>query len=136
MPLFAFSQQPVVVSSQAVCVTNGVRTTRTGRSARIVLCREDGVGKGTIPTEHSRNGETIPAKQAAKADYLSAYYQRQRERGKEHHAAVRALAFKWNRVLFRCWQDRVAYDESRYLTALAKRGSHLTSAFVAASVSM
>lgn len=24
-------------------------------SARIVLCREDGVGKGTISTEHSRN---------------------------------------------------------------------------------
>jgi hypothetical protein len=47
-----------------------------------------------------------------------------------------ALAFKWIRILFRCWQDRVAYDESRYLMALAKRGSHLTSAFVAASVSM
>jgi transposase len=68
--------------------------------------------------------------------WARAYYQRQRERGKEHHAAVRALAFKWIRIVFRCWQDRVAYDETRYLTALATRGSHLTSAFAAAGVSV
>src|SRR5499427_6139441 len=61
---------------------------------------------------------------------------RQRERGKEHHAAVRALAFKWIRIVFRCWQDRVAYDETRYLAALAERGSHLTSALVDVAVSL
>jgi Transposase IS116/IS110/IS902 family len=68
--------------------------------------------------------------------WARAYYQRQRERGKEHHAAVRALAFKWIRVVFRCWQDRVAYDETRYLAALARRGSHLTSAFAATAASL
>src|SRR5262244_1437200 len=61
----------------------------------------------------------------AQAVWARAYYQRQRERGKEHHAAVRALAFKWIRIVFRCWQDRVAYDENRYLAALVKRGSPL-----------
>jgi len=35
------------------------------------------------------------------------------------------LAFKWIRILFRCWKDRVAYDENKYLAALAKRGSPL-----------
>jgi hypothetical protein len=40
---------------------------------------------------------------------------------------VRALAFKWIRILFRCWQDRVAYDENKYLAALARRGSPLSS---------
>jgi hypothetical protein len=39
--------------------------------------------------------------------------------------AVGALAFKWIRGVFRCWQDRVAYDATRYFTVLAKRGSHL-----------
>jgi len=29
--------------------------------------------------------------------WARAYYQQQRERGKDHHAAVRALAFKWIR---------------------------------------
>ena len=41
------------------------------------------------------------------------------------HEAVRALAFKWIRIVFRCWQNRVAYDENRYLAALVKRGSPL-----------
>jgi transposase len=53
------------------------------------------------------------------------YYQQQREKGKSHQAAVRALAFKWIRVLFRCWQHRTPYDESVYLTALKHRGSPL-----------
>jgi hypothetical protein len=38
------------------------------------------------------------------------------------------LAFKWTRILFRCWQDRVVYDENTYMTKLALRGSPLVSA--------
>lgn len=57
--------------------------------------------------------------------WARAYYQLQRERGKNHHTAVRALAFKWIRILFRCWKDRTPYDEARYLRALHKRGSPL-----------
>ncbi len=60
-----------------------------------------------------------------KSFWARAYYQQQRERGKSHQAAVRALAFKWIRILFRCWQNRVPYDESRYLEALKRRGSPL-----------
>jgi len=51
------------------------------------------------------------------------YYHQQRCKGRRHQATVRSLAFKWLRILFRCWKDRVAYDESKYLTVLAKRGS-------------
>jgi hypothetical protein len=36
---------------------------------------------------------------------------------------VRALAYKWLRVLWRCWQDRVVYEETIYLAALKKHGS-------------
>ena len=53
------------------------------------------------------------------------YYQQQRDKGKAPQAAVRALAFKWIRILFRCWQDRTPYDESVYLNALNSRGSSL-----------
>jgi transposase len=53
------------------------------------------------------------------------YYQQQREKGKAHQAAVRALPFKWIRILFRCWQERTPYDESTYLHALNRRGSSL-----------
>jgi hypothetical protein len=61
----------------------------------------------------------------AQSVWARAYYQQQRQRGKDHHAAVRALAFKWIRIVLRCWQDGVAYDENRYLATLAKRGSPL-----------
>jgi transposase len=53
------------------------------------------------------------------------YYQQQRDKGKAHQAAVRALAFKWIRILYRCWQDRTLYEESVYLNALNNRGSSL-----------
>jgi len=38
---------------------------------------------------------------------------------------VRALAFKWIRILYRCWQERTPYDEATYLQALTRRGSSL-----------
>jgi transposase len=63
----------------------------------------------------------------AKSKWARAYYQQQRARGQDHHAAVRALAFKWIRIIFRCWQDRVVYDENKYLAALVTRGSPLSS---------
>jgi transposase len=53
------------------------------------------------------------------------YYQQQRDKGSSHQAAVRALAFNWIRILFRCWQDRTPYAESVYLNALKHRGSPL-----------
>ena len=40
-------------------------------------------------------------------------------------AAVRALAFKWIRILYRCWQTQTPYNEALYLKALKRRGSPL-----------
>ena len=57
--------------------------------------------------------------------WARAFYAAQRARGKSHHVAVRALAFKWIRILWRCWQDRTPYDDARYTRALAARGSHV-----------
>jgi len=57
--------------------------------------------------------------------WAQAYYQQKRAQGKSHQVAVRALSFKWIRILFRCWQDRCPYDESVYLRALQRRGSPL-----------
>lgn len=34
---------------------------------------------------------------------------------------IRSLAFKWIRILFRCWKDRTPYDETTYQRALAIR---------------
>ena len=57
--------------------------------------------------------------------WADAYYRQQREKGKRHNVAIRALAFKWLRIIYRCWQDRKPYDEAHYLFALRKRNSPL-----------
>ena len=64
--------------------------------------------------------------------WARAYYALQRARGKGHHAAVRALAFKWIRIIWRCWQERTPYDEARYTRALIQRGSPLAAQLAAA----
>jgi hypothetical protein len=56
-----------------------------------------------------------------KSKWARSFYDQRRERNKSHHAAVRALAFKWLRILFRCWKDRVPYDETRYAIAVQKQ---------------
>lgn len=61
----------------------------------------------------------------ARSGWARAFYDLQIRRGKHHHAAVRALAAKWIRILFRCWKDRTPYDEQTYLLALAKHHSPL-----------
>jgi transposase len=55
--------------------------------------------------------------------WAQACYQAQRARGKGHHAAVRAVTFKWIRILFACWKQRTSYDPQRYFQALQTRGS-------------
>ena len=57
--------------------------------------------------------------------WARAYYEQQKQRGKGHNAAIRSLAFKWIRIIHRCWLTRTPYDESLYLQALARRGSPL-----------
>jgi transposase len=63
-------------------------------------------------------GQSIPHSVWAKA-----YYRQQICRGVEHHAAVRALAYKWIRIIFRCWKDRKPYDEQLYLDSLRRRSA-------------
>jgi transposase len=66
------------------------------------------------------------------SDWARAYYDQHRKRGKSHHAALRALAFKWIRIIFRCWKTRTPYDEARYCKSLQLRRSPLATELPAA----
>jgi transposase len=55
--------------------------------------------------------------------WAKAYYERMTAKGKGRHTILRALAFKWIRVLWKCWQTRTPYDETRYLRQLLHRKS-------------
>ena len=46
--------------------------------------------------------------------WAAAVYARARSRGCDHPHAVRILARAWVRVLWRCWQTRVAYDPANH----------------------
>jgi transposase len=67
-------------------------------------------------------------------EWARCYYEAQRAKGKGHHTAVRALAFKWVRILWRCWRDRVAYHDATYTAALQRHGSPLAQRFATAPV--
>jgi len=58
-------------------------------------------------------------------------YDRMLERGMKPQAAFRALAFKWQRIMFRCWKDRMPYNEERYLKAMQKQDSPVVKALMA-----
>jgi transposase len=71
-------------------------------------------------TFHEFAGLTI-----TRCKWSAAYYKLQLSRGKSAQMAKRALAYKWQRIIYRCWQDRVPYDEAKYLQRLRATGSPL-----------
>lgn len=99
---------------------------RSGSMDRVCIrhaCRDF-----TRQTFHEFAGQSIPQCQWAKA-----YYQAHCQKPHQHHAAVRALAFKWIRILYRCWKDRKPYDEQLYLTSRRRRSSLLGPALASAT---
>jgi|SRR5579863_10278911 len=59
-------------------------------------------------------------------------HQQQRGRNPRSPCPVRALAFKWIGVAFRCWKRRVLYDDAIYVASLRRRGSPLAALLDAA----
>lgn len=57
------------------------------------------------------------------------FYEQQKQAGKSHQKAIRALAYKWGRILWRCWQDSTPYDEEKYVAALRRKNSPLAKRF-------
>ena len=57
--------------------------------------------------------------------WAQACYDQLRARGKGHQAALRVVAFKWQRILFACWKNRQPYDENKYLNNLKRRNPGL-----------
>jgi len=65
------------------------------------------------------------AKSVHQSYWAGLYYRQQRSKGNTHQSSVRSLAFKWIRILYRCWKVKKPYDESKYLKVLRDRNSPL-----------
>jgi transposase len=76
---------------------------------------------------HEFAGCSVP-----KSRWAKAYFEREIARGRPRHHVLRSLAFKWQRILYRCWQTGQPYDEERYLAALRRHGSPLIATLDAA----
>ncbi|MBZ0235848.1 MAG: hypothetical protein K8M05_26200, partial [Deltaproteobacteria bacterium] len=50
--------------------------------------------------------------------WAASLYQRARDRGCDHPHACRILARAWCRILYACWQKRVAYDPGKHAAAI------------------
>lgn len=57
--------------------------------------------------------------------WAKAFYDMKRKQGAKHQAAVRALAYKWIRIIYRLWQAGQHYDEARYQVSLRAHNSPL-----------
>jgi transposase len=77
------------------------------------------------PTFFRQSFHEYAAESVRHSFWARAYYTMQRAKGKDHQAAVRALAFKWIRIIWKCWQTRTPYNEIIYLESLRKKGSSL-----------
>jgi hypothetical protein len=64
------------------------------------------------------------AQQTSMAEgWARTYYLARRSSGESYFSIMRSLAYKWLRILIRCWNDNVIYDEAAYCQTLKKRGS-------------
>jgi transposase len=60
-----------------------------------------------------------------KSGWAKIYYRHLRDNGVAHPAALRSLAYKWIRIIFRCWKDGQPYNEQLYTDSQQKRNSTL-----------
>ena len=67
----------------------------------------------------------VAAKSVQRSAWAATFVKQRMDRGKSFPTAVRALAYKWQRIMFACWQNHTPYDEARYLEALRRSGSPL-----------
>jgi transposase len=101
-------------------------TVRSGRSCHVHW-------RWAVPTFLRQTFHEFAHHSVLHCAWARAFYANQRARGHSHHAAVRALAFKWIRILWRCWMDRTPYDDARYVRALAQRGSPIAATLATAA---
>jgi len=99
-------------SALAIQTFSGLSPVRKSSGQSFVVLKRCACPKYLRQTFHEYAASTIKF-----CSWAKAFYHRQIERGKKHHAAVRALAWRWLRILWRIWKDRVPYHEPTFLKA-------------------
>ncbi len=100
---------------------------------------------GTVPVSYTSGKQKKPAvkfRWACNADnrntfhqfascskrgsaWAQTFYDQAKEKEQSHGLALRNLANKWIKIIYRMWMTREQYDEARYLNAMIAHGSQL-----------
>jgi transposase len=99
---------------------SGIAPVTEGSGKSKTIYRRRACPKFILQTFHEFADHSV-----ARSRWARAYYLQQKQRGNSHHAAVRSLAYKWIRILFRCWKNQVVYNEDTYLQSLIRSRSPL-----------
>jgi transposase len=108
-------------SAQEIQQFSGIAPVTQSSGKSKMVYRRWACPKFILQTFHEFASHSIP-----QSRWANAYYHLQIQRGNSHNAAVRALAYKWIRILFHCWKNNVPYNEQLHLDTLEKRRSPLT----------
>ncbi|MFN8739242.1 MAG: transposase [Pirellula sp.] len=95
-------------------------TERSGQSCRIYA--RWACSKYMKQTFHEYAGLSL-----AKCEWAKLYYNAMVAKGKSKQMARRALAYKWIRIIYRCWKNNQAYDEAHYVARMTATGSRYAS---------
>lgn len=96
-------------------VSGTVPVTRSSGKSRVILMRHH-------CDHHARRTLHLFANcSRRRCAWAKEFYAEQRRLGKNHATALRNLATKWLRILFRLWKEGVVYDEAVYLRRRAER---------------
>ncbi len=91
----------------------------TERSGRQILVH----WRWASPTFHRQSFVEFAQWSINYSAWVRAYNELLKERGDRGPTRMRKIAFKWSRIIHRCWRRRVAYDEATYLDSLRKTNS-------------
>lgn len=110
-------------ASNLQCYTGTAPVTKQSGGSRYIHRRY------LCPKYHRQSFHEFAKESVLWCRWAGAFYLDQRTKGKPHHTAVRALSYKWQRIIFRCWQTHKPYDDKTYEAALTKSNSHLVALF-------
>lgn len=107
-------------SAESMQKYSGVAPVTKASGKSKITIRRVACPKFLLQTFHEFAGHSLE-----KSIWAKSFYDMMRERGKKHHTAIRALAYKWIRIMYVCWNQSVPYDEVKYIQALQRAKSPL-----------
>jgi len=110
-----FSKLPNAENVQTFCGISPV--TKSSGKTRVVYFRR------ACPKFQRQSFHEFARLSVTSCQWARNYVDHYTAKGKRYNTVIRALAFKWIRILFRCWKDRTPYDDNKYMEILKKRGS-------------